>query len=82
MLTEAFMYRHHPQTQDLASSSREGAVGRLALVTRPSASRSPALGNVRALPELDGGALMDVGCYCISGIRILAGEPDPCAASR
>ena len=27
------------------------------------------------LPELDGGALMDVGCYCVSGSRLLAGEP-------
>ncbi len=28
------------------------------------------------LSELDGGALMDVGCYCVSGIRLLAGEPE------
>ena len=33
------------------------------------------LTNVRALPELDGGALMDVGCYCISGSRLVGGEP-------
>jgi D-xylose 1-dehydrogenase (NADP+, D-xylono-1,5-lactone-forming) len=26
-------------------------------------------------PALDGGALMDVGCYCVSGSRLLAGEP-------
>ena len=25
--------------------------------------------------ELEGGALMDVGCYCISALRLLAGEP-------
>ena len=31
--------------------------------------------NVRALPELDGGALMDTGCYCVSGSRLVAGEP-------
>ncbi len=33
------------------------------------------LTNIRALPELDGGALMDVGCYCVSGSRLVAGEP-------
>jgi predicted dehydrogenase len=33
------------------------------------------LSNVRGQPELDGGALMDVGCYCVSGARLLAGEP-------
>jgi predicted dehydrogenase len=31
--------------------------------------------NVRLRPELEGGALMDLGCYCISGARLLAGEP-------
>ena len=30
---------------------------------------------MRLWPELDGGALMDVGCYCVSGARLLAGEP-------
>ena len=27
-------------------------------------------------PDLDGGALMDVGCYCVSGARLLGGEPE------
>ena len=33
-------------------------------------------GNVRLAPDLDGGALMDVGCYCVNGSRFLAGEPE------
>ena len=32
--------------------------------------------NIRLRPELEGGALMDVGCYCVSGSRLLAGEPE------
>jgi len=32
--------------------------------------------NIRLRPELDGGSLMDVGCYCVSGSRFLAGEPE------
>ena len=32
-------------------------------------------GDTRFDPALDGGALMDVGCYCISGVRLVAGEP-------
>ena len=28
------------------------------------------------IADLDGGALMDVGCYCVSGSRLLAGEPE------
>ena len=34
------------------------------------------LGNIRMAPDLDGGALMDVGCYCVSGARLLGGEPE------
>jgi xylose dehydrogenase (NAD/NADP) len=31
---------------------------------------------VRWLAELEGGALMDVGCYCVSALRLLVGEPE------
>ena len=31
--------------------------------------------NVRLSAALDGGALMDVGCYCVSSARLIAGEP-------
>jgi predicted dehydrogenase len=34
------------------------------------------LEDVRLNAELDGGSLMDVGCYCVSGARLLAGEPE------
>jgi D-xylose 1-dehydrogenase (NADP+, D-xylono-1,5-lactone-forming) len=34
---------------------------------------------VRWQGALDGGALMDVGCYCVSALRLLAGEPEPAA---
>jgi predicted dehydrogenase len=33
------------------------------------------LDDVRLKAGLDGGALMDVGCYCVSAMRLLAGEP-------
>ena len=76
VLMEAFMYRHHPQTARLAELTAGGAVGRLRLI-RASFSfplRDPA--DVRYAAELDGGALMDVGCYCVSAARMLAGEPE------
>jgi predicted dehydrogenase len=31
--------------------------------------------NIRLSGELEGGALMDVGCYCVSAARLVAGEP-------
>ena len=76
VLAEAFMYRHHPQTATVARLVADGAIGRLCAVKATFTFPLRDLSNVRALPELDGGALMDVGCYCVSGIRLLAGEPE------
>ena len=76
VLTEAFMYRHHPQTATVRELVADGAVGKLCAVKSTFTFPLDDLSNVRALPELDGGALMDVGCYCISGIRLIAGEPE------
>jgi xylose dehydrogenase (NAD/NADP) len=75
VLMEAFMYRHHPQTAKVRELVEGGAVGRLCAVKTTFTFPLDDLTNVRALPELEGGALMDVGCYCVSGIRLLAGEP-------
>ena len=75
VLAEAFMYRHHPQTKELERLVREGAVGRLRSVHAVFSFPLTDLSNVRLDPELAGGALMDVGCYCISGCRIVAGDP-------
>src|SRR6201999_1901123 len=64
LLMEAFMYRHNPQTRRLTELVAEGAVGRVRMI-RASFSFSEAdLRNVRLSAALDGGALMDVGCYC------------------
>ena len=76
VLAEAFMYRHHPQTAAVARLVADAAVGRLCAVKATFTFPLHDLSDVRALPELDGGALMDVGCYCVSGIRLLAGEPE------
>jgi D-xylose 1-dehydrogenase (NADP+, D-xylono-1,5-lactone-forming) len=76
LLMEAFMYRHHPQTARLVELVRSGAIGRLRVI-RASFSfhaRDPA--DVRLSLRMDGGSLMDVGCYCVSAARLLAGEPE------
>lgn len=74
LLTEAFMWRHHPQTRRLQALVADGAVGELRLI-RAAFSFVIAPGDVRLDPALDGGGLMDVGCYCVSAMRLLAGEP-------
>jgi xylose dehydrogenase (NAD/NADP) len=75
VLMEAFMYRHHPQTARVAELVAGGAIGRLRAVRATFTFRLRRDADVRLQQELDGGALMDVGCYCVSGARLLAGEP-------
>jgi predicted dehydrogenase len=75
LLSEAFMWRHNPQTRRLVDLVAEGAIGELRLIR---AAFSYALldhDNIRLRTDVEGGALMDVGCYCVSGSRLLGGEP-------
>ena len=75
-LTEAFMYRHNPQTARLAELVREGAIGELRVVRTTFSYSLYDADNIRLRTDVDGGSLMDVGCYCVSGARLLAGEPE------
>jgi xylose dehydrogenase (NAD/NADP) len=75
VLMEAFMYRHHPQTTTARRLVDEGAVGRVVTVRTTFSFALTDMTNVRAIQDLEGGALMDVGCYCVSGSRLVAGEP-------
>jgi D-xylose 1-dehydrogenase (NADP+, D-xylono-1,5-lactone-forming) len=79
LLMEAFMYRHHPQTARIQELVAEGAIGRLraarAVHSFDLLDRSGP-DDIRLSPKLDGGALMDVGCYCVNIMRFLAGEPE------
>jgi D-xylose 1-dehydrogenase (NADP+, D-xylono-1,5-lactone-forming) len=80
---EALMWRHHPQTLRLAELVAEGAIGELRLVR--AAFSHPLYDqpdHVRTRADLDGGSLMDLGCYCVSALRLLAGEPTTVAAYR
>jgi D-xylose 1-dehydrogenase (NADP+, D-xylono-1,5-lactone-forming) len=76
ILSEAFMWRHNPQAARVASLVAGGAIGELRLVRSVFSYSLYDVANIRLQPELEGGALMDVGCYCVSGSRLLAGEPE------
>ena len=82
LLMEAFMYRHNPQTQRVKELVEDGAIGRLQVVRASFSFTAEPATNIRLLPELDGGALMDVGCYPVSMSRLLAGEPTRFAAEQ
>jgi predicted dehydrogenase len=76
VLAEAFMYRHHPQTALVRKLVEQGRIGRVRLIRTTFSFTLSDAANVRLRHELEGGALMDVGCYCVSGLRLLAGEPE------
>ena len=76
LLSEAFMYRHNPQTKRLAELVADGAIGELRLVRSAFSYSLYDADNIRLRTDVEGGALMDVGCYCISGSRLVAGEPE------
>jgi D-xylose 1-dehydrogenase (NADP+, D-xylono-1,5-lactone-forming) len=76
VLSEAFMWRHHPQTRRLRELLAEGAIGDVRLVRASFSFALAGDGDVRLDAALEGGSLMDVGCYCVSGARLAAGgEP-------
>lgn len=85
VVSEGFMWRHHPQTVKLVQLLEEGTIGALRLVRVGFSfpleiDRGP--DDARFSAELDGGALMDLGCYCISAIRLVAGEPASLAGKQ
>jgi xylose dehydrogenase (NAD/NADP) len=76
LLSEAFMYRHHPQTAQVRELVDGGAIGELRLVRSCFSYALYDVGNIRLRTDVEGGSLMDVGCYCVNGSRFLAGEPE------
>lgn len=73
-MMEAFMYRCHPQTARLVQLIRDQAIGDVRLIQAHFGyNMGPNYGNIRLQNEAAGGAIMDVGCYCVSMARLIAG---------
>jgi len=68
------MWRHHPQTLRLSELVAGGAIGDLRLVRASFSFVLDDPHDMRLLEEPAGGGLMDIGCYCVSAARLLAGE--------
>lgn len=76
VVTEAFMYRHHPQTLKVKEIIDSGRIGEVRLVRGSFTFTLRDRGNVRVNAGLDGGSVWDVGCYPISYARTMIGaEP-------
>ena len=68
------MWRHSPQTQLILDLLPQ--VGEVRGVHVTFTAMLMREDDPRWVPELGGGALLDVGCYCVSAARLLLGEPD------
>ena len=81
-LMEAFMYRFHPQTALLMQLLADGIIGEIKTLRANFGFYLGRPDDVRWSKELGGGALLDVGCYCVSIARLLIGAEPVIATAR
>ena len=73
---EGFMYRFHPRFETLQELLRADVIGKLTFINVAHSFAAEGQDNIRWSSGLGGGALFDVGCYCVNVSRTLAGaEP-------
>lgn len=73
-LMEAFMYRCHPQTAKIVELVRSGIIGEVRVIqTTFSFATSFNLESRLLNNALGGGGILDVGGYCVSMARLIAG---------
>lgn len=71
---EAFMYRFHPQIGQALEILRRGEIGELRLIRSSFSFMLDRPGDIRWVKALGGGALYDVGTYCVNVSRTVAGR--------
>jgi predicted dehydrogenase len=76
IITEAFMYRHHPQSILVKQMVDNGEIGNLQLIRGSFCYFNTRPDDIRFDPALGGGSLWDIGIYPISYARYITGtEP-------
>lgn len=75
VLTEAFMYRHHPQTKIVGQMIANGRLGRVTVLRGVFNFAFNTRDNIRLVPEMGGGCLWDVGVYPLSFAQYIMGGP-------
>lgn len=75
LLREAFMYRHHPQTQQLVELVESRVIGEVRMIDANFCVNTGHQPNSRLQAKaLGGGAILDLGCYPMSFARLIAGR--------
>jgi predicted dehydrogenase len=81
-LMEAFMYRLHPSWEAVRQMVHGGRIGQLRSIDSFFSYHNDDPGNIRNQLDAGGGALYDIGCYCINLSRLLFdGEPTSISAA-
>lgn len=70
-IQEAFMVRTHPQWLAVHELIKSGRIGDLQVITGIFSYFNDDKSNIRNKLEMGGGALMDIGCYCINISRFV-----------
>lgn len=73
-IQEAFMVRTHPQWLKVRELIGENRIGRLQAINCFFSYFNDDAANIRNRTETGGGALMDIGCYCINLPRFILNE--------
>ncbi len=71
LLMEAFMYRQHPSWIAVRELVRSGRIGRVAAIDSWFSYFNDDTANIRNIRDAGGGALYDIGCYCVNLSRML-----------
>jgi predicted dehydrogenase len=74
VIGEAFMIRTHPQWLRAKQLLSEGRIGPLRAINAVFSYFNADPANIRNQPETGGGALYDIGCYCIQSARYGFGQ--------
>ena len=78
---EAFHSLYHPLARAMQDIVNGGSLGQITHVSATFWGRDRPAGDIRCSYELGGGALMDLGCYCVRLLRWLRpGEPSVTSA--
>ncbi|HXN61727.1 MAG TPA: Gfo/Idh/MocA family oxidoreductase [Acidimicrobiales bacterium] len=75
VVMEAFHYQYHPLTKRLIEIVRSGELGNITNVDVAFSAPLWKKGDIRYQLALAGGAIMDMGCYPVSLLRLLAPGP-------
>ena len=82
VVAEAFHYRYHPLAARMAQIVASGELGRVRHIEIAFSAPLAKPGDIRYRLDLAGGALMDMGCYTVSLLRLLAGGQPAVTSAR